>query len=106
MKRRDFVVLLGGTTAAASLAWPLAAGAQSPTILRIGYLASSGPTMTTRMVAALQQGLRDLGYVNGQTLTVEVRQAEGRTERMPELAAELIGLNGPAGCRRWGIRCD
>lgn len=48
--------------------------------------------MTARMLAALQQGLRDLGYINGQTITVEVRQAEGRNERMPELAAELVGL--------------
>jgi putative tryptophan/tyrosine transport system substrate-binding protein len=91
MKRRDFVVLLGGSTAA-SVAWSLAAGAQTRAIPRIGYLASSGPAMTGRMVAALRQGLRDLGYIDGQTITVEVRQAEGRNERMHELAAELIGL--------------
>lgn len=91
MRRRDFVVLMGGA-GAASVAWPLVAGAEARSILRIGYLASSGPAMTARMLAALQQGLRDLGYINGQTITVEVRQAEGRNERMPELAAELVGL--------------
>jgi ABC-type uncharacterized transport system substrate-binding protein len=91
MKRRDFLVLLGGTTAA-SVAWPLATGAQTPAIPRIGYLASSGPSMTGRLVAALRQGLSDLGYIDGQTIALEVRQAEGRNERMPELAAELIGL--------------
>src|SRR5262249_13385803 len=56
------------------------------------YLACSGSAMTGRMVAALQQGLGDLGYINRQTMAVEVRQAEGRYERLPELAAELIGL--------------
>jgi len=48
--------------------------------------------MTGRMVAALRQGLSDLGYIDGQTITVEIRQADGRNERMPELAAELIDL--------------
>jgi putative ABC transport system substrate-binding protein len=89
MKRRDFVVLLGGATAA--MAWPPIAGAQAPTGLRIGYVATSGEAMSARMIAALQQGLRDLGY-NEQRVTVEVRYAEGRYERMPELVAELIGL--------------
>jgi putative ABC transport system substrate-binding protein len=91
MKRRDFIVLLGGATAA-SVSWPPTTGAQTPAIRRIGYLASSGPAMTGRMVAALRQGLSDLGYIDGQTIAVEVRQAEGRNERMPELAAELINL--------------
>jgi putative ABC transport system substrate-binding protein len=92
MKRRDFVVLLGGTTVA-SVAWPLVAGAQTPRkITRIGYLGTSGPAMIARMVAALQQGLSDLGYINGQTIAVEIRQAEGRNERVTELAAELIAL--------------
>jgi putative tryptophan/tyrosine transport system substrate-binding protein len=75
MKRRDFLVLLGGTTAA-SVSWPLGTGAQTRTIPRIGYLASSGPAMTGRMLAALRQGLTELGYVDGQTISVELRQAE------------------------------
>ena len=91
MKRLDFIVLLSGATAA-SVAWSLAVGAQTRGIRRIGYLASSGPAMTGRMVAALRQGLSDLGYIDGQTITVEIRQADGRNERMPELAAELIDL--------------
>ena len=67
MKRRDFIVLLSGATAA-SVAWSLAVGAQTRGIRRIGYLASSGPAMTGRMVAALRQGLSDLGYIDGQTV--------------------------------------
>lgn len=62
MKRRDFIALLSG----ASAAWPLAARAQTRVIPRIGYLASSGPAMTGRMIAALKQGLKDLGYIDGQ----------------------------------------
>lgn len=91
MKRRGFLVLLGGATAA-SVVRPLATGAQTRSITRIGYLASSGPAMTGRMVAALKQGLKELGYIDGQTIAVEIRQAEGRNERMPDLAAELIAL--------------
>jgi len=88
-QRRRFIALLGGLAVAS----PIGARAQAPAkIPRIGYLASSGPAMTGRMIAALKQGLKDLGYIDGQTIAVEIRQAEGRNERMPELAAELIAL--------------
>ena len=87
MKRRDFIGLLGGAAAA----WPLAAGAQtSPKIQRIGYIASAGSTMGDHLVAAFRQGLTQLGQ--GQTIALEVRYAEGHSERIPELVAELVGL--------------
>jgi putative tryptophan/tyrosine transport system substrate-binding protein len=89
MKRRDFIALLGGATAA----WPLAAGAQtSPKIARVGYIAGSNVTSTEHMVGAFRQRLRELGYVEGQTIALEIRWAEGRSDRMPELVAELVGL--------------
>src|SRR5258707_3302876 len=92
MKRRAFIALLGGATAA-SAAWPLAAGAQtSPKIPRIGYIAGAGSTMADHIVAAFRQGLTQLGHVEGQTIALEVRYAEGRTEGVPELVAELVGL--------------
>ena len=63
MKRRAFIALLGGATAA-SAAWPLAAGAQtSPKIPRIGYIAGAGSTMADHIVAAFRQGLTQLGHV-------------------------------------------
>ncbi len=91
MKRRDFIALLGG--ASASAAWPLAVCAQTPRkIPRVGYISGSGTDMTGRMVVALQQGFSELGYVDGQTIALEVRMGEGRSERIPELVAELVGL--------------
>jgi putative ABC transport system substrate-binding protein len=87
MRRREFIALLGGATAA----WPLAAGAQTPPkIPRVGYIAGSGSM--GHVVGAFRQGLGELGHVEGQTIALEVRWAEGRTERIPELVAELVGL--------------
>src|SRR6267378_1742388 len=92
MQRRQFIALLGGATAA-SAAWPLAAGAETPPkIPRVGYIAGTNATGTEHTVGAFRQGLRELGYVEGQTITLEVRWAEGRSERIPELVAELGGL--------------
>jgi putative ABC transport system substrate-binding protein len=89
MKRRDFIALLGGAAAA----WPPAASAQaSPKIPRIGYIAGAGATMGDHVGAAFRQGLTQLGHVEGQTIALEVRYAEGHSERIPGLVAELVGL--------------
>ncbi len=75
----------------AGLAVPLAAGAQLPArVPRIGYLESGAPG--TPLVEAFRQGLRDLGWIEGQNIAVEVRAAEGKYDRLPELAAELVRL--------------
>ena len=72
---------------------PSAAGAQTPPkIPRVGYIAGASATSTEHMVGAFRQRLRELGYVEGQTIALEVRYAEGRSERIPELVAELVGL--------------
>src|SRR4051794_35636224 len=92
MQRREFFALFGGA-AAASVLEPAAVGAQAPArIPRIGYIAGSNAASTEHMVGAFRQRLRELGYVEGQTVALEVRYAEGRSERMPELVAELVGL--------------
>src|SRR5258708_5425318 len=92
MKRRDFIALLGSATAA-SAAWPLAVGAQTPSkIPRVGYIAGSNPASTEHTFGAFQQRLRELGYVEGQSIALEVRWAEGRMEGIRELVAELVGL--------------
>jgi putative ABC transport system substrate-binding protein len=89
VKRREFIALLGSATAAL----PLGGHAQvPPKVPRVGYIAGGGGSMADRMVAALRQGLRELGYIDGQTIIVEFRSAEGRSERIPELVSELIGL--------------
>jgi putative tryptophan/tyrosine transport system substrate-binding protein len=92
MRRREFITLFGGA-AAASVAEPMVARAQTPAkIPRVGFIGSAGTDMAGRMVAALRQGLGELGYVDGQTIALEIRASDGHSERIPELVAELIGL--------------
>jgi putative tryptophan/tyrosine transport system substrate-binding protein len=87
MKRRQFITLLGGAAAA----WPLTARAQQPGMLpTIGYLGSATPATQGQWVAAFVQRLRELGWIEGRTIAIEYRWAEGRAERAAEIAAELV----------------
>jgi putative tryptophan/tyrosine transport system substrate-binding protein len=82
MRRREFITLLGGATAA----WPLAARAQQAAkVYRLGQL--SGGTAASRipLLAAFMRGMHDFGYVEGQNLVIEHRYAEGRFEVLPTL---------------------
>jgi ABC-type uncharacterized transport system substrate-binding protein len=90
MRRREFSTLLGGA-ATASTVWPFTARAQQNATPVIGYLATATPGPGAPAVAALRQGLSETGYVEGQNLTIEYRWAEGRFDRMPALAADLVG---------------
>jgi putative tryptophan/tyrosine transport system substrate-binding protein len=88
MKRRDFITLLGGAAA-----WPLAARAQQPAKLpTIGFLGATTPSAQSQWTAAFVQRLRELGWIEGRTVAIEVRWAEGRTERYTEIAAEFVRL--------------
>ena len=89
MTRREFITLLGGAAAA----WPLAANAQQPAKLpTIGYLGESTPSFDSHRVGAFVQRLRELGWIEGRTVTIEYRWSEGRSERYPEIAAEFVRL--------------
>jgi ABC-type uncharacterized transport system substrate-binding protein len=87
LKRRDFITLLGGAAA-----WPLAARAQQPAMPVIGFLGTTTPSAWSQWVAAFVQRLRDLGWIEGRTIAVEYRWAEGRDERFAEIAAEFVRL--------------
>ncbi len=89
MRRREFITLLGG----AAVAWPLAAWAQQVgKVYRIGLLETIPASQNTANLDALRKGLRALGYIEGQNLSIEYSSADGIAERFPELAAELVRL--------------
>ena len=90
MQRREFITLLGGAAAAASVSWPLAALAQQPAVPVIGVLGSASADASRFDLAAFQQGLRENGYVEGRNLAMEHRWAEGRIDRLPAMAVELV----------------
>ena len=88
MQRREFIGLIGGTAAV----WPLVARAER--IARVGYLGlTSATSVQATRIHALREGLRKLGYVEGQNIQIEFRFAGGDNDRLPGLVAELIGLN-------------
>jgi putative ABC transport system substrate-binding protein len=89
MRRRDLVNLLGG----AAVAWPLSARAQQPAkVWRVGWIFPGPSTGSYDGMAAFRQGLKDRGYIEGQTIVFEDRYAEGQLQRLPDLAAELVRL--------------
>jgi putative ABC transport system substrate-binding protein len=86
--RREFITFLAGAGA-----WPLATHAESPPKFpRVGYIGGASGTAMSHVFEAFREGLHELGYVEGQTIALEARWAEGHAERMPELVAELVGL--------------
>ena len=88
MRRREFIALVGSAAAA----WPLAARGQQPKLPTIGFLGDDPPSWSAWTVRFVER-LRDLGWIEGQTIAIEYRWSEGRPERIAEIAAEFVRLN-------------
>jgi putative ABC transport system substrate-binding protein len=86
MKRREFITLLSGT----AMAWPLVARAQQAAVPVVGLLSGSSTNAIPHLVTALQRGLEDNGFVEGQNLAMDQRLADGQFDRLPSMAAELV----------------
>jgi ABC-type uncharacterized transport system substrate-binding protein len=89
MKRREFITLVGG----AAVTWPLTSGAQQASrVPTIGVLGGATASAESQRTAALTRRLRDLGWIDGRTVAIEYRWAEGRSERLVEIASEFVRL--------------
>jgi ABC-type sugar transport system substrate-binding protein len=93
MRRRDFIGLAGSALAG----WPLAEGAQQPAVPVIGFLHLASPETFAVRLRGFRRGLKEIGFVEGDNVAIEYRWADNQSDRLPELAADLIRQNADIG---------
>src|SRR5262245_53186715 len=86
LRRREFITLLGGAAAG----WPIAARGQQSAMPVIGLLDQRSPDELVDRLRGFRQGLRDLGFIEGQNVAIDYRWAENKMDRLPELVADLV----------------
>src|SRR5262245_7849091 len=86
MRRRDFITFLGGT----AVIWPIALRAQQSAMSVIGFLSTTSPDDSTERLRVFRQSLKESGYVEGENIAIEYRWAENQSDRLVELAADLV----------------
>src|SRR5258705_747886 len=89
MKRREFITALGGAAA-----WPVAAGAQQPAMPTIAYLGPISPEAVAGRLRAFRQGLKEIGYIEGENVAIGYRYAEGQNDQLQAMAIELVRRQG------------
>jgi len=85
-RRREFITLLGG----AVVAWPIAARAQQPAMPVVGWMSGRSPRDSEHLLAAFREGLRETGFVEGESVAIEYSWADGRYEQLREMASDLL----------------
>jgi len=86
MRRRDFIKAIAGSAAA----WPVAARAQQSGLPVVGFLGPTSLDVFADRIRGFQRGLKEMGYAEGENLTIAYRWAEGQFDRLPNLAGELV----------------
>ena len=87
MRRREFIILVGGAAV-----WPLVVGAQQAQMPVVGYLSGASPDAGEPNAAAFRRGLQETGYVGGQNVAIEYRWADLQIDRLPAMAADLVSV--------------